>query len=340
MTFEQRSLAVARSSRAQYEYSLTMQTSLIVGSGSRHLVAPIERECALRFAPTTIERFPDGEVMVRLDAPVRSSEVILLAATSPPVNDRFVELLALSDACHRADASRVVAVIPYFGYARSDRRDGRRTPIMASLAAELIERAGVDHVVTMDVHAPAMEGFFRIPVDNVTAVPALARAIAERTRDLSESLTIVAPDLGAVGLANRFAAILDLPVAVCHKRRLSGSEVAVTRITGDVAGRRCIVVDDMISTGATIAESVRALNDAGAVGEPLVAASHAVLAPGALDKMADAGVRDLFVTDSIEPRADSTTRLTPTIVSVAPLLAMSIRRLVDGGSLRELTTGG
>jgi ribose-phosphate pyrophosphokinase len=275
-------------------------------------------------------------VSVRLDDPVRGQEVILLAATAPPVNDHLVELLALADACRRADATRIVALIPYFGYARSDRRDGRRTPIMASLVAELAERAGIDHVVTVDVHTPAVEGFFRIPVDNLTAVPALAAALAQRSANAAGNAVIVAPDLGAVRLANRYATKLDLPVAVCHKRRLGGAEVSVARITGDVAGRRCIIIDDMISTGGTIVEAVRALNEAGALPEHIVAATHAVLVPGALDKIADAGVRALFVTDSIELPVSKAARLMPTVVSVAPLITTAIRRLLDGGSLREL----
>lgn len=314
----------------------TSEATLLAGSASHSIAALVEHELGRRFAAATIERFPDGEVSVRLEEPVRGEEVILLAATAPPVNDHLVELLALADACRRADAARIVAVVPYFGYARSDRRDGRRTPIMARLVAELAERAGIDHVVTVDVHTPALEGFFRIPVDNLTAVPALAGALAERLANAGGNAVIVAPDLGAVRLANRYATKLELPVAVCHKRRLGGSEVSVSRITGDVAGRRCIIVDDMISTGGTIVESVRALNEAGAIPEHIVAATHAVLVPGALDKIGNAGVRELLVTNSIEPRGEPTARLQPTIVSIAPLLATAIRRLLDGGSLREL----
>ncbi|HEU4994580.1 MAG TPA: ribose-phosphate pyrophosphokinase [Gemmatimonadaceae bacterium] len=314
----------------------TFPATLVAGSASRSLAAMVERELDCRFAAAAIERFPDGEVSVRLDAPVRGQQVLLLAATAPPVNDHLVELLALADAARRADAARIVALVPYFGYARSDRRDGRRTPIMASLVAELAERAGIDHVVTVDVHTPAVEGFFRIPVDNLTAIPALAAALAARAANAAGSAVIVAPDLGAVRLANRYATELELPVAVCHKRRLGGAEVSVARITGDVAGRGCIIVDDMISTGATIVESVRALNAAGALTQFTVAATHAVLVPGALERVADAGVRELFVTDSIEPRSDEAARIKPTVVSIGPMLATAIRRLFDGGSLREL----
>jgi ribose-phosphate pyrophosphokinase len=312
------------------------KATLIAGSASRSIAPLLERDLGRRFAAATIERFPDGEVSVQLEEPVRGEEVILVAATAPPVNEHLVELLALADACRRADATRLVAVIPYFGYARSDRRDGRRIPIMASLVAELTEHVGIDHVVTVDVHTPALEGFFRIPVDNLTAIPALAGALADRLTNAAGNAVIVAPDLGAVRLANRYATKLDLPVAVCHKRRLGGAEVSVSRITGDVAGRRCIIIDDMVSTGGTIVESIRALNEAGALPEYLVAATHAVLVPGALEKLRKAGVRELVVTDSIEPRVDPIARLQPTIIPIAPLLATAIRRLLDGGSLREL----
>jgi ribose-phosphate pyrophosphokinase len=310
--------------------------TLLAGSASRSLAAAVERHVGRRFTVATIDRFPDGEVSVCLDHPVRGEEVIILAATAPPVNDHLVELLALADACRRAGAARIVAVVPYFGYARSDRRDGRRTPIMASLVAELAERAGVDHVVTVDVHTPAIEGFFRIPVDNVTAAPVLATALAESLLHTMAGSVIVAPDLGAVRLANRYARQLDLPVAICHKRRLGGAEVEVSGITGDVAARRCIIIDDMISTGGTIVESVRALNEAGALAGPIVAATHAVFVPGALTQIARAGVRELLVTDSIELRGDSAARLEPTVVSIGPLLATAIGRLLEGGSLREL----
>lgn len=306
---------------------------LLVGSASRHLAAAVETDTGLRRATCVAERFPDGEVSVRLDDPVRDCEVFLLEATSPPVNDHLVELLAIVDACRRADAARVVALVPYFGYARSDRRNGRRTPIMTRLVADLAERAGVDQVVTIDVHTPALEGFFHVPVDNVTAVPLLAAALQ---RQPPLDAVIVAPDLGAVRLANRYATLLDLPVAVCHKQRLGGTEVRVARVTGDVARRSCIIVDDMISTGATIVESLRALGEAGAVEHPIVAATHAVFAPGGLERLEQAGIGELLVTDSIAPAAEPPARLVPHVVSVAPLLSAAIRRLLDGGSLREL----
>jgi ribose-phosphate pyrophosphokinase len=305
---------------------------LFAGSACRELARHVESALGQQFGACTAERFPDGEVFVRLDEPVRGREVILLQATCAPVNDHLVELLALADACRRAAATRIVAILPYFGYARSDRRDGRRTPITASLVAALMQTAGIDHVIALDVHTPAIEGFFRVPVDNLSAVPLLADALRHQ---LTRDTVVVSPDLGAVRLANRFALLLDLPTAVCHKQRTSATEVTVTRITGDVKGRPCVIIDDMIATGFTIHESVRALRNAGAQPDITAAATHAVFVPGALEKMAEAGVRRLMVTDSI-PLAASSAPLRPEILSVAPLLTSAIHRVLEGGSLREL----
>jgi ribose-phosphate pyrophosphokinase len=225
-----------------------------------------------------------------------------------------------------------VAVVPYFGYARSDRRGGRRTPITASLVAAIMQTAGIDQVITVDVHTPAIEGFFHVPLDNLSAVPLLAEALRAH---VSAGSVVVAPDLGAVRLANRYAVHLDLATAVCHKHRMNATEVSVTRITGDVSGRSCVIVDDMIATGATIAESVRALRQAGARPDITVAATHAVFVPGALKTLGDAGVRTLLVSDSIALGVYSPL-LRPSVVSIAPLIAQAIQRVLEGGSLREL----
>ena len=312
----------------------SLSAVVLAGSANPPLAQGVERALAIQLAACTTERFPDGEVMVRIDESVRGLEVVLLQPTSPPVNDHLIELLAMTDACRRAAAARIVAVIPYFGYARSDRRDGRRMPIMGSLLADLMERAGINHVITLDVHTPAVEGFFRVPVDNLTAVPVLADALRPR---VPANAVIVSPDVGATRLANRYATLLGLPVAICHKHRTSGTEVSVTRIIGDVSGRPCVIVDDMITTGGTVAECLRALRQAGAAANAIVAATHAVLVPGALTKLAAAGVQELIVTDSIAlaPAADLNT-LRTAVVSVAPLIATAIRRLLAGGSLREL----
>lgn len=313
--------------------SAAARAILFAASGSHALAALIEGDVTLEFGHCTTERFPDGEVAVSLDEPVRGREVVILQATCAPVNDHLMELLAFIDACRRAAAERIVAVIPYFGYARSDRRDGRRTPITASLVASLLQTAGVDHVVTLDIHTPAMEGFFHVPVDNVTAAPLLATVLRDR---LTRDTVVVSPDLGAVRLANRYAQLLDLPTAVCHKQRITATEVSINRITGDVKGRPCVLVDDMIATGSTIAESIRALRHAGALPEITVVATHGVFAAGALQKLADAGVHDLIVTDTIPSPGSPPPSLRPMTVSVAPLLTNAIHRLLEDGSLREL----
>jgi ribose-phosphate pyrophosphokinase len=315
--------------------SAFLSAAVLAGSANPGLARSVERALDIQLAGSRTERFPDGELVVRVDDSVRGLDVVLLQPTSPPVNDNLIELLAMADACRRAAATRVVAVVPYFGYARSDRRDGRRMPIMSSLVADLMERAGISHVITLDVHTPSLEGFFKIAVDNLSAVPLLADAL--RTR-ISADAIIVAPDIGATRLANHYATLLDRPVAICHKQRTSGTEVSIARIIGDVAGRSCVIVDDMITTGGTIAESVRALKEAGATGNAIVTATHAVLVPGALGRMAAAGIRELVVTDTVAlaPSSDSNAPAI-TVVSVAPLIATAIRRLLAGGSLRNLT---
>jgi ribose-phosphate pyrophosphokinase len=297
------------------------------------LALRVARELGMRLAACTIERFPDSELLVRLDASVRGHEVVLLQPTSPPVNDRVIELLAMADACRRAAAARLVAVIPYFGYARSERRDGRRMPIMGSLLADLMERAGIGHVITLDLHTPTLEGFFRVAVDNLTAVPLLAEELRSR---IPPNAVIVSPDVGAMRIANRYATTLALPVAICYKQRVSATEVSVSRVTGNVEGRPCVIIDDMITTGGTIVGCIRALRAANALEDVTVAATHAVLAPGALAKIAAAGVRQLVVTDSIRVVDDDHSPLHPTVVSVAPLLATAIRRVLEGGSLRDM----
>ena len=189
--------------------------------------------------------------------------------TSPPVNEHLVELLALVDACRRASAAQITAIVPYFGYARSDKRHGRREPITASMVALLLQAVGVEHVVTIDLHAPQIEGFFHIPVDSLTAVPMLADALLGR---LPDGIVIAAPDANAVRLASRYAHRLKTSVIVLHKQRESGTETKVTHPVGDVRDRPCLIVDDMISTGGTIAEAIEALLESGA--RPRVWSAH------------------------------------------------------------------
>lgn len=284
------------------------------------LTAAVARELSIRPGQRRVERFPDGEISVVLDEPVRGLDVFILLSTSPSVNDHVMELLIFADACRRASGERITAIVPYFGYARSDRRDSARTPIAASLVAELMQCAGIGHVTMLDVHAPQIEGFFRGPVDHLSAIPALCEALRGR---LVPDTVVVSPDAGRVQAATEYARRLGLSLAVLHKRRGSAHETTVTHVVGDVRDRSCLIIDDMISTGGTIVESAHALRDAGALGEFIVAATHGLFVDDACSRMAAAGVTHVYVTDSIaEP--DRRCALS-TVVTIAPLIAESIR---------------
>lgn len=309
-----------------------MNRELVLLSGTSHpsLAGAIARELSVRPGVRTITRFPDGEVEVRLEEPVRDREVLLIQPTGPPVNDNLMELLTIADACRRSAAARITAVVPYFGYARADKRRGRREPITASLVAQLIQAAGIDHLVTVDLHAAQIEGFFRIPVDSLTAVPILRQAVRDR---LPEGTVVVSPDTGRVAMATDYARRLGWPVAILHKRRTSGSETTVTHVVGDVRDRPCLIIDDMISTGGTIARAVEALLQAGARPEIVVAATHGLFVGEAWATLGHEAIREVLVTDSVPP-AQSDRRLR--IVGIAPLIAAATRQILGGGSLTGL----
>jgi ribose-phosphate pyrophosphokinase len=306
---------------------------LIAGTANPPLAAAVAAALGIDPHACVVERFPDGELAVHLGESVRGAEVFLVQPTAPPVNDHLVELLALADACRRASAGRVTAVVPYFGYGRGDKRDGRRAPVMARLAADLLQGAGVEHVMVVDPHAAQIEGFFRVPVDTLGAVGPLCDALRD---GLPDDAVIVSPDLGGTRRAADYGARLGRAVAVCRKRRLAGDAVEVLQVIGDVRDRPCVVVDDMITTGGTIAECVAALVRAGARPGITVAATHGVLAPGAERRLADAGVRELVLTDTVALHAPEAALVPRRAVSVAPLLAEAIRRHVADRSLRDL----
>lgn len=322
---------VAPMSMLRIELDQSLGCALFAGTGNAPLAAAVAKELRTVLGACTVERFPDGEIAVQINESVRGRDVFLLQPTSPPINDHLMELLVFADACRRADAERITAIVPYFGYARSDKRDGRRVPITARAVADLMQSAGVDHVVTVDAHTPQLEGFFRIPIDNLSAVHTLCSALRFH---LTDNTVIVSPDLGGVKRATEFGERLGRPVAVCVKRRTSGTSVAITQVIGDVRDRPCLIVDDMITTGGTVAESVKALRTQGAREGFIVTASHGVLVPGAREKMRAAGVTELLTTDSIviEGGGEPPVRC----VSIAPLLAEVVRRLMSAESLREL----
>jgi ribose-phosphate pyrophosphokinase len=307
------------------------EITFFAGSAGRALADGVTQALHIPLGAASVERLPDGELRVQLLQPVRRKNVFLLLPTSPPVNDHLVELLAFTDACRRAAASHITAIVPYFGYARSDKRHGRREPIAASMVAACLQVIGVDHVVTVDLHSSQIEGFFHVPVDNLTAVPTLCDALRSR---LPEGTVVVSPDAGRVKTATAYARRLGTRVIVLHKERESGTETHVTHVVGDVRDRPCLIIDDMISTGGTLVESIAALTAAGARPEMFVAATHGLFVGDARERLRDAGVREVWVTDTV-PQPD-TQGPQFRVVSVAPLIASAIGRFLMDGSLSDL----
>ena len=312
--------------------------ALIVGTGNAALGEALARELHVAPSRCDIGRFPDGEVSVTLHETVRGRDVFILQPTSPPVDENLIELLALVDVARRASAARVIAVTPYFGYARSDKRRHPGEPIMASAAARALEGAGVDHLIAFDLHAAQIEGFFRIPVDSLNAAPILCEALRG---SLPPESVIVSPDEGGVKTATVYARLLGAPVAVVRKERLSGTETHSTDVAGDVRGRACVIVDDMISTGGTIEGAIEALRAAGGRQEIFVAATHGLLLSGAVERLCHEAVREVFLSDTIHIRQHSPQLR---VVSVAPLLAETIRGIAlppaNGGCLKDLNRNG
>jgi ribose-phosphate pyrophosphokinase len=279
-----------------------------------------------------LERFPDGECRVQILESVRGRDVYVVQATGPPVEANLFELLLLADACRRAGAERLTAVVPYFGYARQDRRATGREPVAAWLAAELIHAAGFDRVVAVDLHSAALEGFFSMPLEHLTAVPILAEPL--RRLALGGNCVVVAPDLGATRLADRYAGLLSLPVAIVHKTRISGREVATRGVTGNVDGRQPLIVDDMISTGGTVEAAARALAAAGALPVTAVVATHGLFSGDAAERLGGVGARRIIVTDSVALPA--ALQLPVEVVSIAPMLARAIENLHENRSLGDV----
>jgi ribose-phosphate pyrophosphokinase len=310
---------------------MTGEFFIFDGTANSELAFAIARELGVGLSPSIVERFPDSEVSVRLTGSIRRKEVFIVQPTSPPVNEHLVELIAFVDACRRAAAGRITAIVPYFGYSRSDKRAGRREPIMARVVADLLQTVGVDHVVTVDLHTPQIEGFFEVPVDSLTAVPVLCEALCDR---LPRGVVVVSPDAGRVPLATHYASRLGAPVVVLEKRRETATKTVVTHVVGDVRGRACLVVDDIISTGGTITESVGALLEAGALPEITVAATHGLFVDSTWEWLTQPGIGDVFVTNTVPVARKEWSQLH--VVSIAPLIAAAVRQFLTDGSLRGL----
>lgn len=298
------------------------QPVVVSGNANVPLAQAVAERLGAPLNEVVLQRFPDGELHAEVRAEVRGHDVYVIQPTSPPVDQHLMELLFLGDACRRAGAARLTAVVPYFGYARQDRRTRGQEAIGARLVADLIQASGYRQLVAVDLHSPTIEGFFSIPVEHLTAVPLLADA----ARPFTDHATVVlAPDMGAVRLAERYASLLGLPWAMVHKVRLSGSEVSVQGVVGDVRDRSILLVDDMISTAGTVEAAVKAGLAAGARPDVTLAVTHMLLVGPAVERLQTLPVRCLVATDSTGTYPAPPVPLES--VSLGALLAETIMRL-------------
>jgi ribose-phosphate pyrophosphokinase len=308
---------------------------LFAGSANRPLAEAVARHLETHLGAVTLKRFPDGEMSVRFEESVRGADVFVLQPTCLPIETNLLELLLMLDALKRASAECVTCVLPYYGYARQERKGSPREPIAAKLVADLITRAGAARVLTMDLHAGAIEGFFDIPVDHLTAVGTVGEYLAGKGWANQKNVVAVSPDEGRVKTVRRIAGRLNAPLAVGYKVHPEDGVSEITGLAGDVRGKRCVVYDDIISTGGSIMEIIDALLEHGALPEITVACTHAVLAGPALERLARPEIAELIVTDTIslppEKRLPKTT-----VLSVAPLFASAIRRIWADESVSSL----
>ena len=306
---------------------------IVAGNSNRQLTDAISAELKHPLTRSTVKRFADMEVFVEIHENVRGKDVFIVQSTSAPANDNLMELLILADALKRSSARRITAVMPYFGYARQDRRSGPRTPISAKLVANMIERAGIDRVMTLDLHAGQIQGFFDIPTDNLFAAPTFARDIQERFE--TSKVVVVSPDVGGVVRARALAKRIGCPIAICDKRRERAGESQVMNVIGDVAGMRCILIDDIVDSGGTLVNAANALLETGAA-DVYAYITHGVLSGGAVSKITNSRLKQLVITDSIQPTEPVKAASNIRLLSIAPLLAEGIARTAREESVSSL----
>jgi ribose-phosphate pyrophosphokinase len=306
---------------------------LVAGNSNRPLADAISAYLKAPLTKSQVKRFADMEIFVEIQEHVRGQDAFVIQSTSFPANDNLMELLILVDALKRASARRIIAVIPYFGYARQDRKPGPRTPISAKLVANLIERAGVDRVLTLDLHAGQIQGFFDIPTDNLFAAPIIARDILDRYGNAN--LVVVSPDVGGVVRARALAKRVEAPIAICDKRREKPGESEVMNVIGDVRGKRCILIDDIVDSGGTLVNAAEALLKNGAT-EVMAYITHGVLSGGAVSRIQNSRLKSLVITDSILPTEAVKAAKNIRILSIAPLIGEAILRTSREESVSSL----
>ncbi|MBV9078308.1 MAG: ribose-phosphate pyrophosphokinase [Methylobacteriaceae bacterium] len=306
---------------------------LVAGNSNRPLAEDIAEYLRVPLARAQVRRFADMEIFVEIGENVRGEDVYVLQSTSFPTNDHLMELLIIADALRRASARRITAVIPYFGYARQDRKPSARTPISAKLVANLIVHSGFDRVLTLDLHAGQIQGFFDIPTDNLFAAPVMVRDVRDRLSDTPK--VVVSPDVGGVVRARALAKRIDAPLAIVDKRRERPGESEVMNIIGDVAGLSCILVDDIVDSGGTLCNAAEALLAQGAR-EVYAYITHGVLSGGAVSRIANSKLKELVITDSICPTEAVKVARNMRVISIAPLMGEAIGRTASEASVSSL----
>ncbi len=313
---------------------------IFAATGGEHLALEMCKHLELPLGAAEVSKFPDGEVIVKIDEDIRGRDCFIVQSTSKPANDNLMELLIWIDTLRRASAGRITAVIPYFGYARQDRKDEGRVPITAKLAANIITAAGANRVTCMDLHAAQIQGFFDIPVDHLTATKVFCDHFAQDNEMIGDNMVIVSPDVGNVKVANMYAGLLDSTLAIIDKRRDSGSEVVSKRLIGSVEGKNVLMVDDMISTAGTICEAARLVKEHGA-NKITAAATHGVCVGPAIERINDSPISEVLITDTICPdeRLDGLGDKLH-VLSVARLLGEAVHRIHHHMSISSLFSSG
>ena len=306
---------------------------LVAGNSNRALAEAVAAYLNMPLTKCLVRRFADMEVFVEIQENVRGEDAFVIQSTSFPANDHLMELLILIDALRRASARRITAVIPYFGYARQDRKPGPRTPISAKLVANLVTRAGADRVLTMDLHAGQIQGFFDIPTDNLFAAPVMVRDINEQFE--TNSVMVVSPDVGGVVRARGLAKRIDAPLAIVDKRRERPGESEVMNVIGDVTGRSCILVDDIVDSGGTLCNAADALLEMGAT-DVSAYITHGVLSGGAVARITASKLKNLVITDSIQATEAVRVSQNIRVISIAPLIGEAIGRTAEEESVSSL----
>ncbi|TYR30446.1 ribose-phosphate pyrophosphokinase [Mesorhizobium microcysteis] len=306
---------------------------LFAGNSNRVLAEAVSRYLNIQIGKATVRRFADQEIFVEIQENVRGEDVFVLQSTSYPANDHLMELLIMIDAFRRSSARRITAVIPYFGYARQDRRASGRTPISAKLVANLVTQAGADRVLTLDLHAGQIQGFFDIPTDNLFAVPVMARDV-KKNYELP-NVMVVSPDVGGVVRARALAKRLDALLAIVDKRREKPGESEVMNIIGDVRGKDCLLIDDIVDSGGTLCNAADALLANGATSVTAYI-THGVLSGGAVTRITSSKLKELVITDSIQPTSAVEAAHNIRVVSIADLIGEAISRTASEESVSSL----